>query len=190
MTAVDDDNDDGFTSKVLMMARPKQPGILDLLGLPLGKPDATPREAAAPAAVPVPPRPEPEYSPPPKKSDPLPSPGDAYRACAAYLNRLAAGERLIHFVDKDCFSVGFCYSDLRRIRWAKGDKPGGGPVLWLRFIDAVITDVGINGRNLDDIRYYIGEGTMPWVWQQPDGFKARDDAMAVITGFTFTEKEK
>ena len=40
-----------------------------------------------------------DYQPPAKKSDPLPKPGDTYRACARFLNRLSTDQRLIHFVD-------------------------------------------------------------------------------------------
>ena len=128
---------------------------------------------------------EPDYQPPPKKSDPLPKPGDAYRAHARFLNRLSSDQKLIHFVDKDCWCEGYAYSDLRRVRWVKGDNPAGGPVLELRFVEAEITEVRVEGRNLEDIHHWISEGAMPWVWEQPPGFKSRDDNAVVITRITF-----
>ena len=67
-------------------------------------------------------------------------------------------QRLIHFVDKDCWCEGFAYSDLRRVRWALPVGEGSGPALELRFVEAVITDVRIEGRNLEDIHYWISEG--------------------------------
>jgi hypothetical protein len=138
----------------------------------------------------APPPPEPESSseaerqPPQKKSDPLPRPGDAYRAQARFLNQLSSDPRLIHFVDKDCWSVGFAYSDLRRVEWRKPVVEGGGPVLVLRFMESVITDVAVEGRNLEEIHHWVSEGRMPWLWEQPAGFKTRDDHAVVITRFS------
>jgi len=141
--------------------------------------DLRPQPDTVPATL------EPDYQPPPKKSDPLPKPGDTYRAHARFLNRLSSDQKLIHFVDKDCWCEGYAYSDLRRVRWVKGDNPAGGPVLELRFVEAEITEVRVEGRNLEDIHYWISEGTMPWVWEQPPGFKSRDDNAVVITRITF-----
>jgi hypothetical protein len=127
---------------------------------------------------------EPDYQPPAKKSDPLPKPGDAYRAHARFLNRLSVEQRLIHFVDRECYYQAFPYSDLRGVRLVPPVEEGGGPVLELQFVAAEITDVRIEGRNLEDIEYWIAEGTMPWVWEQPKGFKTRDDKAVVITRLT------
>ena len=137
-----------------------------------------------------PPSPDHEPQPPPKKSDPLPRPGDKYRAHARFLNRLSADQRLIHFVLKDFTSEGFAYADLRRLRVLPAADPGQGPVLLLRFVEAEITDVRIEGRNLEDIHYWIGEGAMPWVWEQPDGFRLGDDKAAVITRITIGEAKR
>ena len=63
--------------------------------------------------------------------------------------------------------------------------PSGGPVLELRFVEAESTDVRIEGRNLEDIHHWISEGTMPWVWEQPPGFKSRDENAVVISSITF-----
>jgi hypothetical protein len=179
--------DDDPEGKVFVMNRPTG-SIRDLIAHPSGKP-ATPPEPP-PAAVAGPVTPEAEYQPPPKKSDPLPMPGDAYRPHARFLNRLSTDPKLIHFVRKDFSREGFSYADLRRVRWLPASEPGGGPVLVLRFVEAVITEVRITGRNLDDLHYWISEGSMPWVWEQPDGFRTRDDTATVITGIVFRELEK
>jgi hypothetical protein len=146
--------------------------------------------AKAPEPETKPPAPEEsEYQPPPKKSDPLPKPGDGYRAHARFLNRLGNEQKLIHFVSKDFVSDGFAYSDLRRVRWVP-PAHGGSPVIELRFVEAVVTEVRVEGRNLEDIHYWISEGVMPWLWEQPKGFKAREDGTPVITRITIAEVEK
>lgn len=129
---MDDDTEDDVDEKVIVMHlnRPR-PGLttdpLDLLPSPseIGDDDrpygrvAGRGHAAQPEPEEVREPEEQDYSPPPKKSDPLPRPGDAYRACARFLNRLSSPQRLIHFVDKECWAEGYAYSDLRRCRWVK-----------------------------------------------------------------------
>lgn len=165
--------------------------IKDLIGNPTGKPTAAP--------PPEPPRPAvtvpditviEEYQSPPKKSDPLPRPGDSYRPHARFLNRLVTDPRMIHFVMRDFTCEGFSYGDLRRVSWRMAGGPGGGMVLVLRFVEAVITEVTITGRHLDDLRYWISEGSMPWIWEQPAGFKIKNDAATVITGIAIQEIER
>jgi hypothetical protein len=190
---VDDDIDD----KVITMNRNRErPGLEERLGLP--SPADLAEDSLLLAADRLPARrqergaeevPE-DYQPPPKKSDPLPRPGDKYRACARFMNRLHADQRLIHFVDAECWCEGFAYTDLRRVRWLPPAGEGGGPVLELRFVEAAITDVRIEGRNLEDIHHWISEGTLPWVWEQPRGFKTRDDKAMVITRIEIKEAER
>jgi hypothetical protein len=97
----------------------------------------------------------------------------------------ATQQKFIHFLDKNCYS----YHDLRGICWRASDDPGSGPVLVLHFAEAVITEVEIQGRNLDIIHYYIGAGLMPWVWEQPEGIRSRSDKVAVITRITISKVE-
>jgi hypothetical protein len=92
-------------------------------------------------------------------------PGEEYRACARFVDRLQAEQKMLHFVLKNGTIEGFSYSDLRRVRMVPSDKPGGSPVLQLRFVEAETTDVEIRGRNLRDIHYYISLGVLPWVWE-------------------------
>lgn len=128
---------------------------------------------------------------PAKKADPLPMPGDPYRANARFLNRLQTPQPFLHIVMANGDIEGFSYGDLRRVRFVKGEKPGGGPVLILRFVEAVVTDVRIEGQNLSDIHYYISQHTMPWIWELPEGIRTDDDdAATVIAGIRLTESEK
>jgi hypothetical protein len=135
---------------------------------------------------------EPEAEPdgqqtPAKKSDPLPQHGDPYRAHARFLNRLHADSPMIFFVLGDFTYEGFRYSDLRRLRWLPASEPGQGPALLLRFCEAEITDVLIEGVNLLDVLHWIGQGAMPWVWEKPPGFKVQESNAAVITRITISE---
>jgi hypothetical protein len=128
---------------------------------------------------------------PAKKADPLPKPGDPYRANARFLNRLQTPQPFLKIVMANGDIEGFSYGDLRRVRLVKGEKPGDGPVLILRFVEAVVTEVQMEGRNLDDIHYYISQHTMPWIWERPKGFHTDDDdATTVIVSITLTESGK
>lgn len=171
------------------MARPKPMSMVDQIfakAQPAAPSAPAQTVAARPASTagPVTPAPESDQLPPPKKSDPLPRPGDAYRASAQYMNRLGTGERMIDFVDRDCFSEAFSYADLRRVSWRKSP---GGPLLVLRFVAAAVIEVVISGYNLEDIRHYIREGMMPWVWEQPVNYRPKNDQMAVITAIEINE---
>ena len=187
---MDDDEED----KVIVMNRPR-PGLSHRLNTPSPgeladgqRPSGPVRDRVSdlqPQPDTMPEAEELDYQPPPKKSDPLPRPGDGYRAHARFLNRLNSDQKMIHFVDKDCWCEGYAYSDLRRVRWVRGDSSASNPVLELRFVEAVTTDVLIEGRNLEDIHHWISEGTMPWVWEQPAGFKSRDDNAVIISRITF-----
>lgn len=123
---------------------------------------------------------------PAKKSDPLPRPGEPYRACARFLNRLQERQTMLHLVRKDWTVESFAYGDLRRVRLLQGEA-GKGPVLVLRFVEAVITEVQIEGRYLaNDIHYYVSEQLMPWLWERPKDVDFGDENAPVIDRFTIT----
>src|SRR5487761_2116449 len=83
-----------------------------------------------------------------EKADPLPRPGDDYRANARHGNK---PEMTLHFVTRDFAYEGFSYADFERVRLVPGDKPGSGPVLILRFNGSEITDVMVEGRHLHSL---------------------------------------
>jgi hypothetical protein len=176
-----DDDHDAYGDKVITMPRPKTPSLLDQLLNPLSTPDNKASASAAPATVP-----ELPAQAPPKKSDPRPKPGDPYRAHALLLNRLAERELSISFVAKDCTPFGLEYSLLERVRFVRSLKAGTGLDLLLRFGGTEPLEVRIIGRNLQLVYDYIGNHTMPWVWERPDGRYAEHDAATVITAIIIT----
>ena len=82
-------------------------------------------------------------------------------------------------------SVARMEQEFKAIANAIRKDRGSGPVLSLRFIEAKVIEVEIHGRNLDDIRYYIGQGLTPWVWEQSEGISTINNNVVSITKITF-----
>ena len=139
--------------------------------------EAAPKPEAA-VAVPA--------TPSPDKADPLPRPGDAYKAHGRHGNK---ADLTIHFVLKDYSYEGFSYGDFERVRLLPPEKPGGGPVLILRFNGSVVTDVRIEGRNLHPLYHWIGLHRLPWIWEHPSPADFSDENAAVISRIGFREIE-
>jgi hypothetical protein len=116
---------------------------------------------------------------------PLPQPGDPYKAHARPDNKPLL---TLTFLCKDSAEEGFAYSDLRRIRLLPG-KPGGGPVLVLRFTEAAIVEVRIEGLRLDAMRGYIRYHRIAWVRELPPGKMIADKTAAVVTSISITQVE-
>lgn len=116
----------------------------------------------------------------------LPGPGDAYKAHARPDNKALL---MLRFLLKDSTVEGFAYSDLRRIRLLPADKAGGGPMLVLLFVEAVISEVLIEGRHLDTLHNYLGYHRIAWVRELPQGKMLADKVAAVITGITVRQVE-
>ena len=114
---------------------------------------------------------------------PLPQPGDPYKAHSRPDNKPLL---TLRFLLKDSSVEGFAYSDLRRIRLLPG-KPGGGPVLVLRFVEAVVTDVRIEGLRLDAMHDYLGYHRLAWIRELPPGKMIADKTAAAVTGITIDE---
>lgn len=110
--------------------------------------------------------------------DPLPKAGDAYKAHARVSNKpeLMLG-LLLTSVPLDAFA----YGDLRRVRLLEPQVPGGGPVLCLRFMEAEISDVLIEGRNLLTLTDYLQMHRIRWLRECPKGKEPKDPAAPVIT---------
>ena len=142
-------------------------------------------------AIDVAPKPEtpgavPEAAPP-DKADPLPRPGDAYRVAGRHGNKPAL---TIHFVLKDYSYEGFSYGDFERLRLLPAEKPGGGPVLIVRFNGSVVTEAVIEGRHLHSLYHSIGLHRLPWIWEHPSPADFGDENAAVISRIRFREVER
>jgi hypothetical protein len=116
---------------------------------------------------------------------PLPQPGDAYKAYARPDNKALL---TLRFLLPDASVEGFAYSDLRHTRMQPGDDPGKGPVLVLRFVEAVITEVRIEGRHLDVMADLIAYHRVAWMRALPPGKMHHEKNAAVITRMTLTQE--
>lgn len=122
-----------------------------------------------------------------ERDDPLPRPGDAYRVHSRHGNK---PELTMHFVLKGFAYEGFSYADFERVRLVPGDKPGGGPVLIVRFSGSVVTDVRIEGRHLHSLYHWIGLHGVSWVWEHPGHADFADEAEPIIKRITFQEAQR
>lgn len=117
---------------------------------------------------------------------PLPQPGDPYKAYARPDNKALL---MLRFLLRDGVVEGFCYADLRHTRMQPGDDPGGGPVLVLRFVEAVMTEVRIEGRHLDTLADLVAYHRIAWLRELPPGKMHHEKNAAVITKITITVLE-
>ncbi len=166
------DANDDFEGNVLTMNRPSK-GIRELLSTP-------PAPPAASHYIPDQPNAERQQESlaeptPDDLVDPLPRPGDDYKAHSRKANKPQA---TLFFVSRDCLPDGFAYADLRRCRLVTPGEPGKGPVLRLQFNE---TEVRIEGRNLNSLCFLIGMHLMPWIWEMPGRSDRHDDAATVVS---------
>ena len=85
---------------------------------------------------------------------------------------------------------GFSYADCERVRLVPAEKPGGGPVLIVRFSGSVITEAVIEGRHLHSLYHAIGLHQMPWIWEHPAPADFTNDKATLISRITFREVER
>lgn len=116
--------------------------------------------------------------------DPLPQPGDPYKAYARPSNK---PEILLHVMLKDGFFRGFAWSNLDSVDTVSSESPGVGPVLVLRFAGLMPTELRLCGSNLGKLHALVGQNRIVWIREHPsrrgfDGAGARDDKAEVITG--------
>ncbi len=135
---------------------------------------------------PVPEAPTAEASPS-DKVDPLPKPGDPYKVAGRHGNK---PDLTIHFVTKNYSYEGFSYADFERVRLLPAEKPGGGPVLIVRFNGSVITEAVIEGRHLHSLYHWIGLHKLPWVWEHPSPADFTDQNAAIISRITLRPVER
>ena len=118
----------------------------------------------------------------------LPGAGDPYVAHARPGN---GAEETLYCIDRDGYFEGFAWNTFERIRLVKPERPGGGPVLVLRFHGSEVSEVAIEGRNLDALRVFLGRRRLIWIRELGEGkafgLGAGD---AVITKLTIQPVER
>ncbi len=135
-------------------------------------------EQATPANPATPPPEAPAAAWPLDETDAIPDIGDAYRAHGRVSNK---PELMLAFITPDNPLEAFAYGDLRRVRVIRAKEAGGGPILLLRFLEAEITDVTIDGRNLLGLADQILRHRIPWLRGLPPHRTIADPMATVIT---------
>jgi hypothetical protein len=110
----------------------------------------------------------------------LPEPPDPYRAYARPGTRRYP---MISFVQPNGITC-YRFSDIRRTEFSPAAMPGGLDVLKLHFSwpwAKTSATVLVEGRNLLDCVYFIGEELTGWLRVLPDGQQVKDPATPVIT---------
>lgn len=123
----------------------------------------------------------PEEMPAAEAVSPLPSPGDVYKAHARPSHR---EETTLYCLPSNALPRGIAWHAYDSVRFEPPAKPGGGPVLVVRFTGAEPLDVMIEGRNLNDLFFQLGQNRILWIRELPTGKDFKDDSMTVITRLT------
>ena len=116
--------------------------------------------------------------------DPLPQPGDPYKAYSRLSNK---PEIMLHVMLKDGYFRGFAWSNLDSVDTVSSGSAGVGPVLVLRFAGLVPVELRLCGSNLGKLHAYLGQNRIAWIREHPsrrgfDGAGGKDDKAEVITG--------
>ena len=170
------DDEPESESKVMTM---QKSSILDLIKNPTGRGDAANRDAPASPTEPPPPVQPPPVTLADADFEVLPLPGDVYLAHSRTANK---PQTMLCLVQKPPALTCLAYGDMRFIDLVPPDKPGGGPVLLLKFIG--VAEVRLEGRNLDKLIDYLRRHCLAWLREQlpTRGNLAADDGSVVITG--------
>ena len=139
-------------------------------------PEARPEAATPPAGQAV-----------PERADPLPRPGDAYKACGRTANR---PQLTLFLVGKDYLPDGFSYANLERVRLVASEKSGCGPSLVLRLSGSVVTEAVIEGRHLGSLANGLGLHVVPWLWEHPSPNDFGDEREPLIRKITLRTPEE
>ena len=118
----------------------------------------------------------------------VPEAEDAYVAHSRVENK---PQLMLGLVLGDASLIYHAYSDLRWLGLLPGKGPGENPVLLLRFLG--VSDVVVEGRNLDRLVRPLGRHRVGWVRELPPrrGYPdRRDDRATVIDRITIKEPER
>lgn len=121
--------------------------------------------------------------PPDDVADTLPQPGDDYTALARPGNK---PEPMLCFILRDESLEIFSYGNLTRVTQCFTE---GRLVLILRFVEAVITEVHVEGLGLHDLAPHLRQHRIPWIRELPGG-RNLVQAEIVVTRITIVEGER
>ncbi len=112
--------------------------------------------------------------------DPLPYPDETYQA----FDR-TGGQRfpMLTLILAQDSMVGYRFSDIEKMEFTPAHAPDGLDVLNLRFAwswSTQLETVRIEGRNLLDLTYSVGEQSTGWLRMLPLGQSVKDPATPVI----------
>ena len=140
-----------------------------------GQPGGTETPPERPAAVPA----------GDDEAEDVPEAGDAYVAHSRVENK---PQLMLGLVLGDSSLIYHAYSDLRWLGLLPGKGPGEGPVLLIRFLG--VSDVVVEGRNLDRLVRPLRLHRLGWLRELPARRDFRDDRATVITRITLKEPER
>lgn len=95
--------------------------------------------------------------------DPLPQPGDEYRAIGRNGNK---PEPMLCFILQDQSLEIFSYASLTRVRQHHAD---GKQRLVLRFVETTVTEVHLDTRGAHDLAPSLRQHRVPWIRELPSG---------------------
>ncbi len=108
----------------------------------------------------------------------LPSEADAYTAHARAANKPVP---TLIFILANGEKHGFPYALVDRVDMLAAEKPGEGPFVRVRFSGVEISEVRIQGRNLDPIYNYLCFQRISWIRQCGPAGEFLQDQACVVT---------
>jgi hypothetical protein len=118
--------------------------------------------------------------------DTLPRPGDDYLAHARPGNKT---EPMLCFIRSDQSLEILSYGHLARVRLLPCPAQGGGQSLLLRFVEAVVTEVRLEGRGLRTLPDYLRQHRIAWIRELPGG-REFGQADSVVSRIDIVEGER
>lgn len=101
-----------------------------------------------------------QATPAASEAEPLPRPGDPYKAHSRADNKPAM---TLHLLLRDGNTRGFAWGNFDSLDYQAGENPQDGPLLVLRFAGLMAVEVRIFGRNLGQLHAYLAQGRIHWI---------------------------
>lgn len=118
-----------------------------------------------------------------ERATPLPLPGSPYDV--AHSRPENKPVPMLRFIYGDTIR-GLPYANLDSIDLVPADKPGGGPVIVIRYNGILPREARINGRHIVMLYDLLSDFRVGWIRELPKGRDFKDDNATVITGITIT----